>query len=193
MSQCYPRFSTQWATDPKQQICYVAIRKWARRHKPGVILGVHTPEELAETLPRDMGTAEVVSPWTKEQITAADEAAAKGAKAYVAFWKTLDEATQKKLASTKEHDDFKQQAQRADEARTVDTKTPTPPTTTDKATGELITTVDAVRGKLEAARNEDALYVAMDWLNAVPEAEREAARPELEALFNDLLAAIRGA
>jgi hypothetical protein len=193
MTQARTRNSTLWTEDPKQQIAYLAQKRWARLYAPDVILGVYTPDELENTLPRDMGTAEVVSPWTKEQTTAADEAAAKGAKAYVAFWKTLDEATQKKLASTKEHDDFKQQAQRADEARTVDTKTPTQPTTTDKATGELITTVDAVRGKLEAARNEDALYVAMDWLNAVPEAEREAARPELEALFNDLLAALRGA
>lgn len=48
MSQCYPRFSTQWATDPKMQICYVAIRKWTRLNKPGVILGIYTPDELQE-------------------------------------------------------------------------------------------------------------------------------------------------
>jgi hypothetical protein len=47
MSQAYPRFSTQWATDPQQQITYLAIRKWARRYTPDVLLGVYTPEELA--------------------------------------------------------------------------------------------------------------------------------------------------
>ena len=59
MSQCYPRFSTQWATDPKQQICYVAIRKWARIHSPGTILGVYSDEELEQVhaAPKDMGQA----------------------------------------------------------------------------------------------------------------------------------------
>lgn len=62
MSQAYPRFSTQWATDPQQQITYLAIRKWARRYAPDVILGVYTEDELAEVSPvtRDMGNANVV-------------------------------------------------------------------------------------------------------------------------------------
>ena len=60
MSQCFPRFSTQWATDPKQQICYVAIRKWARLHKPGVILGVYADDELEAAPAKDMGMVEVV-------------------------------------------------------------------------------------------------------------------------------------
>ncbi|MFA5920081.1 MAG: RecT family recombinase [Methylococcaceae bacterium] len=51
MSQCYPRFSTQWATDPKMQISYVAIRKWSRMFAPGVILGVYAPDELESELP----------------------------------------------------------------------------------------------------------------------------------------------
>ncbi|MGF6697651.1 hypothetical protein OKW38_002263 [Paraburkholderia sp. MM5496-R1] len=62
MSQAYPRFSTQWATDPQQQICYLAIRKWARRFTPDVLLGVYTPDELSaersETI--DMGRADEV-------------------------------------------------------------------------------------------------------------------------------------
>lgn len=61
MSQAYPRFSTQWATDPQQQITYLAIRKWARRYAPDVILGVYTDDELAPAdgpQMRDMGPAE---------------------------------------------------------------------------------------------------------------------------------------
>lgn len=46
LKQCWPRFSTQWATDPQQQICYAAIKKVARREFPDVILGVYTPDEL---------------------------------------------------------------------------------------------------------------------------------------------------
>ncbi|MEX3635993.1 RecT family recombinase [Paraburkholderia sp. BR14320] len=61
LSQCYPRFSTQWATDPQQQICYVAVRKWARRYTPDVLLGVYTAEELDAPLAmRDMGRAEEI-------------------------------------------------------------------------------------------------------------------------------------
>ncbi|HMY38214.1 MAG TPA: recombinase RecT [Marinagarivorans sp.] len=48
LKQCWPRFSTQWATDPQQQICYAAIKKVARRDFPGVILGVYTRDELEE-------------------------------------------------------------------------------------------------------------------------------------------------
>lgn len=46
LSQCYPRFSTQWATDPQQQITYVGVRKFARRYAPSAILGVYTKDEL---------------------------------------------------------------------------------------------------------------------------------------------------
>lgn len=46
LTQCYPRFSTQWATDPQQQITYVAVRKFARRYAPGAILGVYEVDEL---------------------------------------------------------------------------------------------------------------------------------------------------
>lgn len=67
LSQCYPRFSTQWATDPKTQITYVAIRKWTRVHKPGVILGVYTPEELQGSQEIHMGMAEEVPPPPPQQ------------------------------------------------------------------------------------------------------------------------------
>lgn len=62
LTQCYPRFSTQWATDPKQQICYVAVRKWGRLHKPGVLLGVYTPEELEQSGEKFMGPVDEVKP-----------------------------------------------------------------------------------------------------------------------------------
>lgn len=51
LAQCYPRFSTQWATDPQQQITYVSVKKWARRYCPDVILGVYTPDELEDYVP----------------------------------------------------------------------------------------------------------------------------------------------
>ncbi len=46
LSQAHPRLSTQWATDPKQQLSYTALKKWARLHCPDVVLGIYTPEEI---------------------------------------------------------------------------------------------------------------------------------------------------
>lgn len=60
LSQCYPRFSTQWANNPEQQIIYAVDRVWARRHKPSVMLGVYTEDELVEAGEKFMGPADVV-------------------------------------------------------------------------------------------------------------------------------------
>lgn len=88
MSQCYPRFSTQWATDPQQQITYVAVRKIARRYAPGAILGVYTPEELDEMppSPRDMGNAEVVTDLRQKWLGKVSET--KSAAELTAVWQS---------------------------------------------------------------------------------------------------------
>jgi hypothetical protein len=62
LSQAWPRFSTQWATDPQQQITYLAVRKMARRYTPDVILGVYTNDELEGPTTVDMGIADEVPP-----------------------------------------------------------------------------------------------------------------------------------
>lgn len=41
--------SPLWKSDPDQQLGYFAIRSWARRHAPEVILGVYTPDELIDS------------------------------------------------------------------------------------------------------------------------------------------------
>lgn len=47
--------SPLWKNDPDQQLAYYSARSLARRHFPDVILGVYTPEEMAqETLERDI-------------------------------------------------------------------------------------------------------------------------------------------
>lgn len=69
LSQCYPRFSTQWATDPQQQITYVGVRKFSRRYAPGAILGVYTPEELDQSPSEiDINPIEGVKPSTRPPI-----------------------------------------------------------------------------------------------------------------------------
>jgi hypothetical protein len=47
------RNSPLWKQDPEQQLAYFAQRAWARLHAPEVLLGVYTPEELAEIEPRN--------------------------------------------------------------------------------------------------------------------------------------------
>lgn len=62
LTQAGVRNSPLWADDPRQQLAYLAIKRWARLHTPDVILGVYSPDELAEVRPgeRDMGAVDVV-------------------------------------------------------------------------------------------------------------------------------------
>jgi len=48
LRQCHPRNSTLWGTDPRQQIAYLASKRWARLHLPSVLLGVYDAEEVRE-------------------------------------------------------------------------------------------------------------------------------------------------
>lgn len=45
------RNSSNWAADPRQQIAYLAAKRWGRLHAPDVILGVYTPDEIEEMVP----------------------------------------------------------------------------------------------------------------------------------------------
>ncbi|TDR82171.1 RecT family recombinase [Paludibacterium purpuratum] len=49
LSQAGVRNSPLWGQDPKQQLAYLAAKRWARLHCPDVLLGVYTPDELTET------------------------------------------------------------------------------------------------------------------------------------------------
>lgn len=46
--QASVRNSPLWATDPKQQLAYLAVKRWTRLYSPDVILGVYTPDEMEE-------------------------------------------------------------------------------------------------------------------------------------------------
>lgn len=46
LSQAQVRNSTLWASDPKQQLAYLAVKRWARLYAPDVILGVYSADEL---------------------------------------------------------------------------------------------------------------------------------------------------
>lgn len=156
MSQCYPRFSTQWANDPKQQICYVAVRKWSRLFAPGVILGVYSPDELQDEAPRNMGEADVVQPQKVENplLREAEAAASKGITAYDKFWSGTGKENRKALAA--DHDRLKGVAVTADKGRTVDAD--------QKPAAK---TFDDVMTMLCAAKTLDALYVAGEWIVSI--------------------------
>jgi len=64
LAQARTRNSTLWADDPRQQLAYLATKRWSRLYCPDVILGVYSPDELEEAKPgvRDMGAADVVKP-----------------------------------------------------------------------------------------------------------------------------------
>ena len=183
-----------WMQYPKR-MRQMRARAFALRDVfPDVLRGMPVAEEVMDT-PREMGTAEVVSPWTEQQLEAGKVAASKGAKAYVEFWKGLGAELQQKLAKTREHEQFKVDAQRADANRTVETPPPAAapaPATTDASTGEIVTTPADVRARMEGAKTEDALFVAMDWFNAMTPEDQAASRADLEALFDTRLKALRG-
>lgn len=51
LAQARTRNSTLWADDPRQQLAYLATKRWSRLYCPDVILGVYSPDELEETAP----------------------------------------------------------------------------------------------------------------------------------------------
>lgn len=51
LAQAQVRNSTLWASDPRQQLAYLGVKRWARLYCPDVILGVYSPDELAEGSP----------------------------------------------------------------------------------------------------------------------------------------------
>ena len=84
MTQALTRNSTLWTEDPKQQIAYLAIKRWARLYCPDVIMGVYSPDELRDrgASPRDVtpkvkntGSAGLLNrltkPIPKEEVQAA--------------------------------------------------------------------------------------------------------------------------
>ncbi len=51
LTQALTRNSTLWADDPRQQLAYLATKRWSRLYCPDVILGVYTPDEFADVAP----------------------------------------------------------------------------------------------------------------------------------------------
>lgn len=52
------RNSPLWVSDPRQQLAYLAIKRWSRLYTPDVILGVYTPDEIIEREELDVTPAQ---------------------------------------------------------------------------------------------------------------------------------------
>jgi hypothetical protein len=81
------RNSPLWVSDPRQQLAYLATKRWARLHAPDVMLGVYTVDELQDAVERPMGQAEIVQddhPTTTSRTEAVKAALAGRGKAKVA-------------------------------------------------------------------------------------------------------------
>jgi len=57
LAQARTRNSTLWADDPRQQLSYLAVKRWARLYCPDVILGVYTPDELEDRQEKEINPA----------------------------------------------------------------------------------------------------------------------------------------
>lgn len=201
--QARTRNSPLWADDPRQQLAYLAVKRWTRLHCPDVLLGVYTPDELDERPARDMGQAEVVEEPTvdlapllsglKTIRTDADAAA---------FWKTHN------VKFAKQPDDYQTfkeaviaHRKAIKERNTVDNATqqkaapaPTPAPAPAEASYDATSATDIGPGKvtfanvmdmLVKAKNADALDVAADWIGEVAD---EGQRRELSAKYDALRA-----
>ncbi len=186
LAQARVRNSTLWADDPKQQLAYLAQKRWARLYAPDVILGVYTPDEFERPAPTDMGQAQVVQPAgpSQELIERAQAAATRGTKAYQQFWGAISTADRKALTGAGEHERLKAYASQCDTVRTVDAGPAFPPMPEQPA-GK---TFEEIMQMLCEANTEDALFVAADWIGGDDKAQVKL----LEAKFNERLAQIRG-
>lgn len=77
LSQAQVRNSTLWASDPRQQLAYLAVKRWARLYCPDVILGVYSADEIEDRPEREINPAPQrmsVTEITGETVTTASSA-----------------------------------------------------------------------------------------------------------------------
>ena len=185
LAQARVRNSTQWADDPKQQLAYLAQKKWARLYAPDVILGVYTPDELAEPGEKFMGMTEDLAAGTQAVTQPAaypgdqfDKNLPTWRAAIAAGKATADAVIAK--ASTKGT---------LTQAQIDAIRAPIEPAVTDvQPKGEASPpaphkfTAAEVHQRLTGASDLDALYIAADLIGEIDDPEQRAA---LTAVFEE--------
>ncbi len=190
LAQARTRNSTLWADDPKQQLAYLAVKRWARLYCPDVILGVYSPDEVeqivereiqGETLPQERKSgpdrlkaavkdrvgpalfdvlAKIDAMVTKEQRQEAQDLAAK----------LLDPADIEaaRAAYKARYDVLKAQADKATSAAPAAATGETIDNDTGEVTGAAAAVTYAqVEDQLKAAKTEDDLAIAADLIQYV--------------------------
>lgn len=207
MTQARTRNSTLWTEDPKQQLAYLAQKRWARLYTPDVLLGVYTRDELEQPQERFMGEVEEV-PTADAEVVMFDPArfaknlpewrkAIAGGKAkaegVIAKASTLGMLTdEQKDAIRAPLTESEKAAAKPGTARPAEPVTDVQPKGEEAApaadTGPAITFA-LVNDAMQKAPDIDALYTAADLIGEVPDLEQ---RRELTAIFEQRQAALGG-
>lgn len=177
------RNSPLWVNDPRQQLAYLALKRWARLHTPDVMLGVYTTDEREEQTPtaRNMGRAEVVQHEPAAELLKEAEAAVKqGLPAYQKFWQATGRENRSLLAGR--HDQFKADAE-ANTPKPAATPAPAADASPEVAAANVYACLQAA---FEAG-SMDELNVAADMIRCVADAsQQDALRKEFAALRETL-------
>ena len=116
------RNSPNWANDPKQQIAYLAIKKFARLHFPDVILGVYTDDELLDhapvvnVTPGDDGFADEYADFEAANLDEMRALALEGLEALEAGYGAMPKGKCRSHFWTMHKESLKAAAQKADQA-----------------------------------------------------------------------------
>lgn len=188
MTQARTRNSTLWTEDPKQQLAYLAQKRWARLYAPDVILGVYTPDEMQQPTEVFMGAADVVGPGESapvrtEKTTRVEEPAVESFYPQGDFDKNLSAWVKGVVAGRKSRQDvintvqtkaklspaqfqaFDDALQQAQQSNTVDVAAKTVP-------GAPAVNVEKLLADMQAATTCDQLYELGGLIEAVTQPDQ---------------------
>jgi len=103
------RNSPLWVNDPRQQLAYLATKRWSRLYCPDVILGVYTADEFEQEQPRDV-TPTAVS----KTASIRDKVAAKKQ------GKVIDQEVEKPTIVEEDNTAFESALQSLEQSQTID-------------------------------------------------------------------------
>lgn len=174
--------SPLWKSDPDQQLGYFAIRSWARRHTPEVILGVYDPDELADAPAVGPDRARDVTPLAAR--LAANRPAAEGFNpAHV------ENETSNEIEASAEAEPVATEDAGPSEAMDAGTGSPAPASepAEEDASDQLEELLSAARAVATHGRKDFD-----KWFAQRNEAEREALKPHMQSLMAAAKAAEQG-
>lgn len=159
------RNSPLWKQDPEQQLGYYAMRAWVRLHAPEVLLGVYTPEEVAQMEARDGGEVSA-KPLTSAMLVSQAKAADPTAEEQPRETSLGDELNDSIPALDPEPNDgtFDEQENPTAEEGPAQEQLGEADDDTPAWMGKIV----EMRGRLSGAKNHVAVNgIEQDWLNLI--------------------------